>query len=30
MSLRFITFDEAIDLFKNGYTGGAFVHSANG
>lgn len=30
MSLRFITFDEAIDLFKNGYTGSAFVHSANG
>lgn len=30
MSLRFITFDEAIDLFKNGYTGSAFVHLANG
>lgn len=30
MSLRFITFDEAIELFKNGYTGSAFVRSANG
>lgn len=29
MSLRFITFDEAIELFKNGYTGSAFVRSAS-
>lgn len=30
MSLRFITFDEAIEIFKSGGSGSAFTQSAKG